>query len=109
MKNLKKVVDNRQPFILYFDFFKTYAANILTLERRESLTRAAKKAGIRIFRKYNFVLFHIDFNRIGAAYIHLGAHFLRNDYASKLINVSDYTGGLHFCKPLLWKNYINDS
>ena len=72
-------------------------ADHLALKFSEHSFAAAEKAGIFILFKYNFVSVNIDFNRIGAAYIHFGAHLLGNNNASKLVNASYNTGGFHFC------------
>ena len=86
------VILNKVPG-LFFDFFNTYLANIFPFKRGQGLFRSAEQAGFVVFCKYNFVPVNIDFNRIGATYIHFGAHFLGDHDASKLINVSDNTCG----------------
>ena len=91
------MTDNcRRSFCLLFHFFEACRADLFALEKREINTTSAENTCVRVFLKYNFVPFNIDFNGIGAAYIHFGTHFLRNYYASKFINVSNNTCGFQF-------------
>ena len=74
----------------------TFSAYFLALEDCEIRVASANHTCILILLKYNSVSFNIDFNRVGAAYIHLGAHLLRDNYASKLVNVTYNTCGFQF-------------
>ena len=72
---------------------KARRANHLTLEFGKILAAAAEQTGIFILFEYNFVSVNIDFNGVRATYIHFGTHLLWNNYASKLVNTSNNTGG----------------
>ena len=77
----------------------TRGADHLTLEVNDIFTATAEKTGVLILFKYNFVSLNIDFNRVGALYIHFSAHFLRNYNAPKLVNASNNTGRFQFTLP----------
>ena len=81
---------------LKFDFVYAGLAYFFALERAKIFIGTAEKTGVDVFCKYNFVPVNIDFNRVGTCYVHLGAHLLGNNDASKLVDIAYNAGGFQF-------------
>ena len=81
---------------LEFDFVNASRANLFILKADKVILASAEQANVLVFFKYNTVPFNIDFNRVRIVYVKLGTDFLRDYNASKLVNVTNYTGRFHF-------------
>lgn len=96
----------RQSLFSSLYFSNAGSTYLLSLESRKIHSAAAERTSVFKFFEYNFVILNIDFNRVGAAYIHFGAHFLRDNYAAKFVNVTYNTCrfqfSLTFLKTCLW-------
>jgi hypothetical protein len=85
------------------DVFKlgnTVGANVFILVLGKLRRAAAKMANRNILCKNYLVILDVYFYWIGVGYSQLFAQLLGNDNSSKLINVSDYSGGFHFTSNL---------
>ena len=85
----------------FFDLCKAPFAYLFAAEYRRGICAFAEKTAGGVFAQNDLVLFDEYFNGVTAFYIHLGSHFLGNDYASKLVYVAYDSCCFHNGRPFL--------
>lgn len=81
--------------ICVFEFFETCAANAFTLEFGNFVFAVTEETGGRTFSKDDIAAVYVYLDRIRAFYIKLLSDFLRDNYSSEFIDVSDNACGFH--------------